>query len=93
MPSRITGYSVPTTVTSGTSFNITVNYESTAGGDLSLSVDDGFTVEPSSYALTASSPGGATFGVTVTRGTATTDGCTLRLEFGSTEEPRINKVK
>ncbi|NVB82620.1 MAG: hypothetical protein HOV81_29840 [Kofleriaceae bacterium] len=93
MPSRITGHDVPTTVTSGTSFQITVNYESTANGDLALSVDDGFTVEPSTYPLTASSPGGATFGVTITRGTATTEGCTLKLEFGNTEEPRIDRVK
>ena len=93
MSSSLASADVPATVTSGTAFNITVRYESLTGGKLRLSVDAGFSLDPTEYVLAASHPGSATFPVTVTRGTATTKGCTLSLRFGSALDPRIDEVK
>jgi hypothetical protein len=93
MPSRIISQIIPTTVTSGTAFNITVGYETTEMGDLSLTVDDGFTISPGTYRFNASSPGSATFQITVTRTTAKSRGCTLRLAFGTVVKPGIDEVK
>jgi hypothetical protein len=93
MPSHLNSETTPKTVTSGTAFLVTITYESTSNGDIALGVDDGFTIAPPKYPVTASSPGAATFNVTITRTTATTKGCTVTYTFGNQLAPLITEVK
>jgi hypothetical protein len=93
MPSHLNSESTPDTVTSGTSFLVTITYESTSNGDIALGVDAGFTISPTKYPVTASSPGSAMFNVTITRTTGTSKGCTVTYTFGNVLAPKITEVK
>jgi hypothetical protein len=79
----------PISIPSGSATNITLTY--TGGPDVvSIAPTQGFSVSPSSHALTGASPD--VFTVTITRTTSATQGCVLLFDAGGSSVHAFVKI-
>lgn len=77
----VTAKARPSSIASGASTQVDIEYESDNGGPIQFSSGAGFTVHPTSHAVSASPSSTVTVSVTITRSSTSTKNCRLVLSF------------